>query len=209
MIVCDDLFFGYGSKNVFAGFNHTFQPGVSLIRGYSGSGKSTLLKLIAGYLSPRKGKVTLPEPWNQPSLEFQRIGLGFVFQQLNLLPLVSIVANMSLAASLAGMSSKVTKKKARDILTSLGMQDYEQRKPSQLSGGQQQRAALARALIKDPVVLLMDEPTSGLDDFNTNTIKSIIAERITSEIFCIIASHDARLDELANEIIDFDLRLPC
>ena len=209
MIVCDDLFFGYGSKNVFAGFNHTFQPGVSLIRGYSGSGKSTLLKLIAGYLSPRKGKVTLPEPWNQPSLEFQRIGLGFVFQQLNLLPLVSIVANMSLAASLAGMSSKVTKKKARDILTSLGMQDYEQRKPSQLSGGQQQRAALARALIKDPIVLLMDEPTSGLDDFNTNTIKSIIAERITSEIFCIIASHDARLDELANEIIDFDLRLPC
>ena len=209
MIVCDDLFFGYGSKNVFAGFNHTFQPGVSLIRGYSGSGKSTLLKLIAGYLSPRKGRVTLPEPWNQPSLEFQRIGLGFVFQQLNLLPLVSIVANMSLAASLAGMSSKVTKKKARDILTSLGMQDYEQRKPSQLSGGQQQRAALARALIKDPIVLLMDEPTSGLDDFNTNTIKSIIAERITSEIFCIIASHDARLDELANEIIDFDLRLPC
>ena len=164
MIVCDDLFFGYGSKNVFAGFNHTFQPGVSLIRGYSGSGKSTLLKLIAGYLSPRKGKVTLPEPWNQPSLEFQRIGLGFVFQQLNLLPLVSIVANMSLAASLAGMSSKVTKKKARDILTSLGMQDYEQRKPSQLSGGQQQRAALARALIKDPVVLLMDEPFSAVDE---------------------------------------------
>ena len=207
MIVCEDLCFGYGQQNVFDGFCHHFRPGVSLIRGYSGSGKSTLLKLIAGYLSPQKGQVILPEPWKAPNLDFQRKALGFVFQQLNLLPLVSISSNMSLVASLAGFSSKIAKDRGKEILTSLGMNEYANRKPGQLSGGQQQRAALARALIKDPVFFFLDEPTSGLDDENTNTIKSIITHKLSPEVYCIVASHDARLDELADEIIDFDLCL--
>ena len=207
MIVCEDLCFGYGQKKVFDGFCHQFRPGVSLIRGYSGSGKSTLLKLIAGYLSPQKGKILLPDPWKSPNLDYQRKALGFVFQQLNLLPLVSITANMSLVASLAGIPSKTANEKGKGILANLGMSEYANRKPGQLSGGQQQRAALASAMIKDPIFFLLDEPTSGLDDDNTNAIKSIITQKLSPQVYCIVASHDARLDELADEIIDFDFHL--
>jgi ABC-type lipoprotein export system ATPase subunit len=82
------------------------------------------------------------------------------------------------------------------------------KKPSNLSGGQQQRAALARALMKNPPVLLLDEPTSGLDDTNTEVIKKILSGELSDECVCIISSHDHRLEEIADEIIDFNLRLP-
>ena len=77
---------------------------------YSGCGKSTLLKLIAGYLRPKRGRVELPLPWKKPTKKFQREGLGFVFQQLNLLPLANLSSNLNLVASLAGMSGKETRK---------------------------------------------------------------------------------------------------
>ena len=86
------------------------------------------------------------------------------------------------------------------------MNEYANRKPGQLSGGQQQRAALA-SFDQRPGFFFLDEPTSGLDDENTNTIKSIITHKLSPEVYCIVASHDARLNELADEIIDFDLCL--
>ena len=207
MIRCQNLSFGYGKDDIFTDFSHDFGRGISLLRGYSGSGKSTLLKLLAGFLSPKRGKISLPEPWIQPNQVFQRKGLGFVFQHLNLLPLASVRSNLVMVASLAGMNSKIRETRIDELLESLQISSLSKRKPSQLSGGQQQRAALGRALVKKPSVLLLDEPTSGLDDKNTEIIKGMITGKLGGANHCIIASHDDRLNEIADETIDFDLRL--
>ena len=90
----------------------------------------------------------------------------------------------------------------------LGLMEFRKRKPSALSGGQQQRAAVARALIKWPQVLLLDEPTSGLDEVNTKVIKDLIMTSLPKGCICIVSSHDYRLEEIADEIIDFNIRLP-
>ena len=95
-----------------------------------------------------------------------------------------------------------------EVTELLGIGPLLDRKPGQLSGGQQQRAAIARALIKSPKVLLLDEPTSGLDDDNTKVIKQLLSTSLPQPCFCILSSHDHRLEEIADEIIDFNLRLP-
>jgi ABC-type lipoprotein export system ATPase subunit len=74
-----------------------------------------------------------------------------------------------------------------------------------LSGGQQQRAAIARALVKEPKVLLLDEPTSGLDDGNTSAIKEFISNNLQPGTICIISTHDKRLEDIANAVFDFNI----
>ena len=207
-IRCQNLSFGYSKELVFESFSHSFEAGITLIKGYSGCGKSTLLKLIAGYLAPQQGTVRLPEPWRVPAKKFQREGLGFVFQQLNLLPLASLEGNLSIVSSVAGIPQGVSQERMTDLFGRLGLQELSKRKPSALSGGQQQRAAVARALIKRPQVLLLDEPTSGLDEMNTKVIKDLLASSLPKGCICIVSSHDYRLEEIADEIVDFNIRLP-
>ena len=207
-VCCHELRFAYGRELVFDSFSYDFSSGITLVKGYSGCGKSTLLKLIAGYLRPKRGRVKLPLPWKKPTKKFQREGLGFVFQQLNLLPLASLSSNLNLVASLAGMSRKETRQRRDFLFDRLGLSELKRKKPSNLSGGQQQRAAVARALMKKPPILLLDEPTSGLDDTNTDVIKRILSDELPAGCTCIVSSHDHRLEEIADEIIDFNLRLP-
>ena len=207
-IRCQDISFGYDKQLVFDSFSHSFETGITLVKGYSGCGKSTLLKLIAGYLIPQKGKVLLPEPWCKPCKKFQRKGLGFVFQQLNLLPLASLEGNLKIVSSVAGISPRVSKERMTDLLGRLGLLELSKRKPSALSGGQQQRAAVARGLIKCPQVLLLDEPTSGLDEMNTKVIKNLLVTSLPRDCICIVSSHDHRLEEISDEIVDFNIRLP-
>lgn len=197
-----------GGKNlVFESFSKEFKKGISLLKGYSGCGKSTLLRLAAGLLPPVSGAIQADFPrlaGPVGSSAFLRKEVGFVFQQLNLLPLASVRRNIALAAQLAGQSPS----QALPWLEKLGIAEFADSKPSQLSGGQQQRAALARALAKHPRLLLLDEPTSGLDDANTEIIKSVLHQDLPSDLICIIATHDARLLGLSHDIIDFDTRLP-
>jgi len=207
-IRCDNLDFRYEEDFVFKSYSYVFNEGITLIKGFSGCGKSTLLKLIAGYLTPQAGAIELPRPWNRPSVNFQREGLGFVFQQLNLLPLASIERNLDIVASIAGLSSEVTRQRTDELFKRLGLETLREKKPGVLSGGQQQRAAIARALIKQPAVLLLDEPTSGLDDANTQVIKNLLITALPTPCICLISTHDQRLEEIANEIIDFNHYLP-
>lgn len=207
-VSCNNLRFSYGKELVFDSFSYDFGAGITLIKGYSGCGKSTLLKLIAGYLNPKRGFVKLPLPWKKPTKKFQREGLGFVFQQLNLLPLANLSSNLNLVASLAGMSRREARERRDFLFGRLGLSELKSKKPSNLSGGQQQRAAVARALMKNPPILLLDEPTSGLDDTNTEVIKNILSHELSEECTCIVSSHDQRLEEIADEIVDFNRRLP-
>jgi ABC-type lipoprotein export system ATPase subunit len=189
-------------------FSHVFRPGVAFIKGASGCGKSTLLRLLAGYLSPERGSILAPGGVDPRSPAFQRRDLGFVFQQLNLLPLASVARNLAMAASLAGIGPGVVRDRTERWLALLGLVEMAERPPSSLSGGQQQRAAIARALIKNPGVLLLDEPTSGLDDLNTQAIIHVLREYVTGPRICVICSHDSRLHPLAHEILDFNRFLP-
>ena len=165
-------------------------------------------KINCRLFTSTKGCIKVPVPWHKPSKKFQREGLGFVFQQLNLLPLANLVGNLNLVASLAGISRRQTKERSDLLFEKLGLTELRKKKPGSLSGGQQQRAAIARALVKNPKVLLLDEPTSGLDDDNTKVIKQLLETSLPKNCICILSSHDHRLEEIADEIIDFNLRLP-
>jgi ABC-type lipoprotein export system ATPase subunit len=209
-LCCHHVSFRYSRKTpwIINDFSHDFAPGITLIKGASGCGKSTLLRLLAGYLKPAQGAIQTPagRPVRDP--DFQRRELGFVFQQLNLLPLASVSRNLEMAGTLAGLSSRDTAERTQRWLNLLGLQEFAQRRPASLSGGQQQRAAIARALIKQPVALLLDEPTSGLDDLNTRVISNTLRQFVAGPCVCVICTHDHRLDYIAHEVLDFNRYLP-
>jgi len=206
-IVCTNLAFGYGRARVLDRFDARFGPGLHLVKGYSGCGKSTLLKLVAGYLSPSAGSITVPGG-GRPGVAFQRRHLGFVFQQLNLLPLATVRRNLALVGALAGLPRATVRARTEKYLGLLGLDAYADRLPVTLSGGQQQRAAIARALIKEPDVLLLDEPTSGLDDLNCRVIMKLLGSHLPPACVCLVATHDQRLEALPHEGLDFNRFLP-
>lgn len=208
IVACEALSFAYGQHIVLDQFTSQFSAGVSLIKGYSGCGKSTLLKLLAGYLSPSSGRILVEGQPVKDLARFQRKEIGFLFQQLNLLPLASIRRNLDIIGSLAGIESSVLAERRDWLLERLGLEDLQGRKPKELSGGQQQRAALARAMMKKPKVLLLDEPTSGLDDLNTEIIKQLLCESVGESCCCLISTHDDRLTEIASSQVDFNQFLP-
>jgi ABC-type lipoprotein export system ATPase subunit len=191
-------------KDVLLSFSYDFSDQITILKGYSGCGKSTLLRLASGLLLPTRGEIANSSRYRTGSAAFLRKEVGFVFQQLNLLPLASVRRNAVLAARLAGVPAK----SAEPWLEALGIADLAKRRPKALSGGQQQRAALARALAKEPALLLLDEPTSGLDDDNTEVIKQVVSERLPAQTKCIIATHDHRLLSLTDAILDFNTDLP-
>jgi ABC-type multidrug transport system ATPase subunit len=113
-----------------------------------------------------------------------------------------------MAGSLAGLSPADTMERTERWLRLLGLKEFADRRPMSLSGGQQQRAAIARALIKEPSVLLLDEPTSGLDDLNTQVISNTLRLFVTGPRICVVCTHDHRLDFIAHEVLDFNRFLP-
>jgi ABC-type lipoprotein export system ATPase subunit len=209
-LVCQGVSFRYQPKErwIVDDFHHQFLPGITLIKGASGCGKSTLLRLLAGYLGPERGVIITPRGENPLNPDYQRSDLGFVFQQLNLLPLATLNRNLELSGSLAGLSSETVRERTRHWLDLLGLNEFAKCRPARLSGGQQQRAAIARALVKEPSVLLLDEPTSGLDDLNARVITRTLQKYVSNTRICVIWTHDARLDPIAHEVLDFNRFLP-
>jgi len=192
------------AQRVFDELQMTIDPGITLAKGFSGCGKSTLLRLAAGILKPDAGRVITTSPHKVGSPAYLRREVGIVFQQLNLLPLASVRRNITLAVEMAGCDTG----EVDALIEILGLADFADTRPTRLSGGQQQRAAIARALAKRPRILLLDEPTSGLDDLNTRVIINAIRSTLVDDAVCMIATHDKRLDSLANEILDFNTFLP-
>lgn len=185
-------------------FDLTLESGITLAKGFSGCGKSTLLRLVAGYLRPSSGRIETESKYRVGSSRYLRRELGMVFQQFNLLPLASVQRNIELALQ----GSRGDRKSAQFWIEALGLETLKKSRPSKLSGGQMQRASIARALSKKPSIVLLDEPTSGLDDLNTMVICEALRQHLGPEVVCCIATHDQRLEGIANHVLDFNSFLP-
>ena len=174
--------------------------------GPSGSGKSTLLGLLAGLDSSTSGKIIL-DGEDITGLSEDRMSevrgrkIGFVFQSFQLIPTLTADENVLLPAELAGADSGVVKR-ARELLTRVGLADRMDHYPVQLSGGEQQRVALARAFITKPPILLADEPTGNLDGKTGTQVLEILLELNRREgATLVLVTHDPALAAHADRII--------
>ena len=170
------------------------------IMGPSGSGKSTLLQILGTLEPPTSGRVTLgdrdPCALAEPDLAaFRNREIGFVFQEHFLLPQCSVLENV-LAPTLVASGSANHEARARDLLAGVGLGDRLDHRPAELSGGERQRAALARALVLKPRLVLCDEPTGNLDAASAGAVADLLLELHSSEqAILILVTHSEALAE--------------
>lgn len=177
------------------------------IVGPSGSGKSTLLGLLGGLDTPTKGKVIIDgidiSRMSEDRLtEIRNEKIGFIFQFFNLIPTLTATENVLLPMQFARKPRPNAGRRAKELLTLLGLNDRLTHLPTQLSGGQQQRVAIARALANDPPILLADEPTGNLDTESGAIVLSAL-ERIRAEqgTTVILVTHDHDLAARADRVL--------
>lgn len=171
------------------------------VMGPSGSGKSTLLNLVAGLDRPTGGRVhvcdrDLDQMGESQLAKFRRTHVGIVFQFFHLLNDLSVLDNVLVAAELAGLKGAEARRRGKALLDQLGIADKAAVYPAELSGGQRQRAAIARALINRPPLLLADEPTGALDSRSGEHILELLAEIHRAGQTVLLVTHDARLAAL-------------
>jgi putative ABC transport system ATP-binding protein len=179
---------------------------ICCLLGTSGSGKSTLLNMLAGLEKPTKGTITIDgnriDQMSEKALAKYRQGnVGFVFQSYNLIPSMTALENVALPLTFEGMARKKRIKIAKDILTSMGLGDHMNHKPTQLSGGQQQRVGIARAFVASPKIVYADEPTGNLDSKTTSEIMELIVrETRKNHGTMVLVTHDQDLAKYADQI---------
>lgn len=180
---------------------------IILIMGPSGSGKTTLLSLSGGILKPTEGAV-LVNNINITNLsendlpEIRLKNIGFVFQSFNLLSALTTLENVQIVLQLARIKNGFAKKKAEEVLKTLGLEKRLSFLPEKLSGGEKQRVSIARALVNDPVVVLADEPTANLDSKNGHEVMTLlhnIAKKENRSV--VIVSHDQRIKDIADRVL--------
>lgn len=169
------------------------------ILGQSGSGKTTMLNIIGGLDRYDSGELIIngisTKKYRDSDWDYYRNNsIGFVFQSYNLIPHQSVLANVELALTLAGVSKKERRQRAIDVLKKVGLGDHIHKKPNQMSGGQMQRVAIARALINNPDILLADEPTGALDSETSLQIMELLKE-IAKDKLVIMVTHNPELAE--------------
>lgn len=193
---------GESGVKVLRGINFEIKDGdFVVILGASGSGKSTLLNVISGLERPDSGKV-LYDKMDIASLsdkaltEFRKANVGFIFQQYYLLSNMSVDKNVKMGADLAG------NKDYKAIIQAVGLGEKLHKYPSELSGGEQQRVSVARALAKNPKVLLLDEPTGALDEDTGRQVLDYICKLQKEYGFTIVmVTHNLNIAEMANTVI--------
>ena len=173
--------------------------------GTSGSGKTTLLQILGGLDEPTAGGVwirgnSLKDMTEDERTIFRRRNIGFVFQQYNLIPVINVYENIVLPLRLDG--AEIDEKLLEDIVRTLKIGEKLENLPEELSGGQQQRAAIARALMVKPAVLLCDEPTGNLDSVTSMEVISLLktcAARFHQTV--IVVTHQEAIAQMADRIL--------
>jgi len=169
------------------------------IVGPSGSGKTTLLAMLGGLLTATRGRVVVGgsdiSRWNEAQrARFRRERVGFVFQGFNLVPYLTAEQNLLVIPSISGKASREARARARQLLRELGVERRAHHLPGELSGGERQRVAISRALMNDPLLVLVDEPTSNLDSERGNEVVRSLAEEVKMRNkIGIMVTHDRRM----------------
>ncbi|MDG1537440.1 MAG: ABC transporter ATP-binding protein [Candidatus Poseidoniaceae archaeon] len=202
---------GTSTVEAVRGVNLTLQTGEMVaIMGPSGCGKTTLLNVLSGIDEPTAGSVTVN---NQPLFgitDNERTSmrskyLGFIFQDFNLLPVLSAVENVELPLLLLGHGANEARKRALEALKDVGLEERSQHRPAELSGGQQQRVAVARAIVHRPSVILCDEPTGNLDSKTSAEVLTLLKRLNTEQdTTFLIVTHDANIAALCDRVIQMD-----
>lgn len=203
-----DLPLGKTVVHALRGVNLEIQPGEMVgIVGPSGSGKSTLLGLIGGLDKPTRGSIEIDgvdiSKLSEDKLtEIRNEKIGFIFQFFNLIPTLTAQENVALPIQFARKARFSSDKRAKELLTMLGMADRLNHRPTELSGGQQQRVAIARALANNPPLLLADEPTGNLDSESGEVVLDAL-EKVRTETgtTVVIVTHDPDLAKRTDRII--------
>lgn len=179
--------------------------GFVAVIGPSGSGKSTLLHLLGGLDRPTGGSIEVDgiqlESMDENELAlYRRKRVGFVFQSFNLIPSLTALENVAFPLRFDGVTRKEREAYAMKLLHRVGLSDRMGHRPTELSGGEQQRAAIARALINDPELILADEPTGNLDTQSGSQILQLLGDLHRQGRTVVVVSHDPRVTSFATHI---------
>ncbi len=203
----------YGATAILTDFSLSMARGEHrLLIGPSGSGKSTLINLICGFLRPQEGIIRVSgEPISDGSEAkrdaVRKAHIAVVFQALRLVSALGVADNLVLAARLA--DRQPSRSEVHDLLDELGIADKAHARPRQLSQGEAQRAAIARALIARPALLIADEPTSALDRTNAETVAAMLLRLADVHgTTLLIATHDERLRPFFPRVTELDAPAP-
>jgi putative ABC transport system ATP-binding protein len=176
------------------------------IMGTSGSGKSTLMNILGCLDAPTDGRylldgVDVRDIAEDDLADLRNRKIGFVFQSFNLVPRTSALGNVELPLSYAGVPRADRRRRAIAALQAVGMGDRLDHEPSELSGGQQQRAAVARALVTNPALILADEPTGNLDSRATDDVLAIFARLHAAGRTIVLITHEPEVAERAGRVV--------
>ena len=179
-------------------------PGLYALKGPSGSGKTSLLNIIGHIDHATRGQVrVLDQELNNmndyEATNFRLQNLGYVFQQFNLIPVLTGSENIEYPLLETSLTKKEKKERLQSLIETLKIKDFVNKKPKNLSGGEQQRIAIARSLINNPKIIMADEPTANLDAENVHNILKIFQTLVSERnLLILISTHDQRVVDMCS-----------
>lgn len=208
MLIADEVTVRFGSTVALDAASLSIDAGeLVAVVGRSGSGKSTLLHCLAGIVTPTSGSVRFGgqqiDEWPERRRSDWRLrNVGLVFQFGDLVPELSLAENVALPLLLAGVERREVRRRAAEMLERLEIADLARRRPAEVSGGQSQRAAIARALVHGPAVVLADEPTGALDSTTgLLVLEALLAAAREQNSAVVLVTHEARLSSCCDREI--------